>query len=73
MLYLKRFFLLIMVLVVPVALTAGSYVGAEYMLVETHRFIAPQTMRLVTIVEFAVFFFIAVLEARARWSAHPSR
>ena len=37
----EAFFLLIMVLVVPAAMTAGSYVGAEYMLVETHRFIAP--------------------------------
>jgi hypothetical protein len=72
MLILKRLLLLVMIAVVPLALTAASYWGALYVLAATHRVISADTIRLVTIVEFAGFFFIALLEAKARWSARPS-
>lgn len=72
MLVLKRILLLLMIPVVPAILAAASYWAAEFVLVRTHRFIAPETIRLVTIAEFCVFVFIAVLDAKARWAARPT-
>lgn len=72
MLIVRRFFILVMTMVVPAALTAASYEAAQFVLFKTNRYIDPEIIRLVTIVEFAIFFFIALLDARARWAAHPS-
>ena len=72
MLALKRAFLLIMVLAVPPILTALSYDAAELVLARTHRVIDPGVLRIVTICEFILFFFVAVLEAKARWAAPSS-
>jgi sterol desaturase/sphingolipid hydroxylase (fatty acid hydroxylase superfamily) len=72
MLVVKRLLIVVMVLVVPAVLTALSYEGAELVLLKTNRYIDPETIRLVTLVEFAIFFFIALLDARARWAAHSS-
>lgn len=72
MLIVKRLFILITMLVVPVLLTAASYKLAQFVLFKTHRYIDPETIQIVTIIEFAIFFFIALLDARERWAAHPS-
>lgn len=73
MLALKRIFLLLMIPVVPAILTVASYRAAEFVLARTHRFIAPETIRFVTIVEFCVFVFIAALDAKARWAVRPTK
>ena len=72
LLLLKRFLLLLMIAIVPTGLTAASYWGAQQLLAATHRVIAPETIRLVSMIEFAAFLFIAVLEAKARWAARSS-
>lgn len=71
MLALKRVLLVILVLTVPAALTALLYWGTGALLAATNRVIDPQLIRLAAILEFAAFSFIAVLEARDRWSAQP--
>ena len=68
MLFLRRLFLVLMVLIVPVLVTRLSYDGARYMIARSHRYISPQTLHLAGIVEFAMLFFITVLEAKARWT-----
>jgi len=68
MLFLRRTFLVLMVLIVPAFVTRLSYDGAVYMVARLHRYISPQTLHLAAIVEFAMLFFITVLEARARWT-----
>lgn len=72
MLFVRRLLIVIMVLVVPAVLTWLSYEAAVFILLKTHRFIDPHILRLVTAIEFVVFFFIALLDARARWLANPS-
>lgn len=71
MLALKRVSLVILVLTVPAALTALLYWGTGALLAATNRVIDPQIIRLAAILEFAAFSFVAVLEARDRWSAQP--
>jgi hypothetical protein len=71
MLALKRLLLVILVLTIPAALTALLYWGTGALLAATNRVIDPEIVRLAAIVEFAAFFFVAVLEAKDRWSAQP--
>jgi hypothetical protein len=71
MLALKRLLLVILVLAVPAALTALLYWGTSALLTATNRVIDPQIVRLAAMVEFAAFFFVALLEAKDRWSAKP--
>ena len=68
MLALKRLFLVIFVLAFPAAISAGVYFGALALLAATNRVIDPQIIQAVAIGGVAVFFFLAVLEAKARWS-----
>jgi hypothetical protein len=69
MLALKRLLLVIFVLAAPVLLTALLNVAAKALLAATNRVIDGQILQDAAIVEFAVFFFVAILEARSRWSA----
>jgi len=69
MLALKRLLLVIFVLVVPGLLTALLYVAANALLAATNRVIDPQIVTDAAVVEFALFFFVAVLEAKNRWSS----
>lgn len=64
----KRIFLLLFVLVAPPLLTWGLYVGSQWLLKATQRTIDPQVLTYAAIVEFLVFFWVAFLEARSRWS-----
>jgi hypothetical protein len=68
MLALKRLFLVIFVLVAPVAFSAAIYFGALALLRATNRVIDPQILQAVAVGGFAVFFLLAILEAKARWS-----
>ncbi|MGA9795776.1 MAG: hypothetical protein WBQ17_09600 [Rhizomicrobium sp.] len=69
MLALKRLLLLIFVLAMPPILTAFLYYGTFALLRATNRVIDPQIVQYAAVGEFAIFFFVAVLEARSRWSA----
>lgn len=69
MLALKRGALVIFVLAGPALLTALLYWATGALLVATNRVIDPQIVRLAAAVEFAAFLFVAVLEAKDRWSA----
>jgi hypothetical protein len=69
MLALKRLLLVIFVLATPTLLTALLYLAANALLAATNRVIDPQIVAGAAVVEFAMFFFISVLEAKNRWSA----
>jgi len=69
MLALKRLLLVIFVLTMPVILTGLLYLGTNALLAATNRVIDPEIIRYAAAIEFVVFFFIAVLEAKGRWSA----
>ena len=67
MTFFRRSFLLIIVLVVPMVVTAFLYVLTIFGLHATNRVIDPQILRISAAVEYAVFLFTALLEARSRW------
>jgi hypothetical protein len=69
MLALRRLLLVIFVLTIPAALTALLYWGTGALLAATNRVIDPEIVRLAAMLEFAAFLFVAILEARDRWSA----
>ena len=69
MLALKRVGLVIFVLAVPAILTALLYYGTFALLAATNRVIDPEIVRYAAVAEFAAFFFVAILEAKGRWSA----
>ncbi len=69
MLALRRALLVIFVLVAPVVLTGLLYWGSLALLAATNRVIEPGTIHLTAAIAFAAFFFVAILEARSRWSA----
>jgi hypothetical protein len=69
MLALKRLLLVIFVLTIPAALTGLLYWGTGALLAATNRVIDPEIIRLAAMLEFAAFSFVAILEARDRWSA----
>jgi hypothetical protein len=69
MLALKRLLLVIFVLVAPAVLTDLLYIASTALLAATNRVIDPQILQDAAIIEFVVFFFVAILEARSRWSA----
>ncbi|HEY3777821.1 MAG TPA: hypothetical protein VGL35_07160 [Rhizomicrobium sp.] len=63
----RRLSLLGFVLVAPSMATALLYAGTHALLRATHRIIDPQVVWYAAMIELAVFFFFAVLEARDRW------
>jgi hypothetical protein len=69
MLALKRLWLIIFVLVTPLLVTALMNWGTRALLVATNRVIDPQILQYAAITEFSLFFIIAFLEAKNRWSA----
>ena len=69
MLALKRSLLILLVLVVPPALTALLYWGTGALLAAANRVIDPDIVRAAAILECAAFYFVAFLEAKDRWSA----
>lgn len=66
---LKRLLLVIFVLAGPALATALLSWGTGALLAAANRVIDPEIVRLAAMVEFAAFFFVAVLEAKDRWSA----
>lgn len=64
----KRVLLVILVLAGPPLATALLYWGTGALLAATNRVIDPEIVRLTAVAEFAAFFFVAVLEAKDRWS-----
>ena len=73
MLALKRALLVIFVLLGPVLLTALLWWGTNALLAATNRVIDPQILRAAAILELIVFFLVAALEAKDRWSAQPEQ
>jgi hypothetical protein len=69
MLALKRLWLIIFVLVAPLLMTALLNWTARALLAATNRVIDPQILGYAAVAEFAIFFFVAILEAKSRWSA----
>jgi hypothetical protein len=69
MLALKRALLVIFVLVAPPLLAGLLYLGTGALLAATNRVIDPKVIQDAAVVEFVIFFFFAVLEAKSRWSA----
>jgi hypothetical protein len=69
MLALKRLWLIIFVLLAPLLMTALLNWAARALLVATNRVIDPQILEYAAIAEFAIFLFVAFLEAKNRWSA----
>ncbi|HEY2070775.1 MAG TPA: hypothetical protein VGG48_14565 [Rhizomicrobium sp.] len=67
MVALRRGLLIIFVLAVPAILTGLLYYGTLALLAATNRVIDPDYVKSAAGVEFAVFTFIAILEARGRW------
>jgi len=63
----KRLFLILILLGVPVLATAAIYRGTVYVLAATSRTIDPKLLIYAAVVEFAVFLWVAILEVRARW------
>ena len=66
---LKRLLLVILVLAGPALATALLTYGTGALLAATNRVIDPEIVRLAAVIEFAAFSFVAVLEAKDRWSA----
>lgn len=66
----RRLLLILMVLILPAVATWITYQVSLYVLQMTGRIIAdPQTLFYLTVGEFVLFTFGALLEARSRWSA----
>ena len=72
MLFARRVFLLAYAVPLPAALTWLSYRGVALLLTRTDRYIDHQVLQFAAVIQFAAFFFITVLEVRARWSPKPS-
>jgi len=65
----RRALLILMVLTVPAIATAALYVISVWGIHEMGRIVAdPRTLQYLTIGEFVLFTFGALLEARSRWS-----
>ena len=69
MLALKRLWLIIFVLVAPPVMTMLLNWGTRALLAATNRVIDPKILQYAAISEFVVFFVVAFLEAKNRWSA----
>jgi len=69
MLALKRLWLIIFVLIAPLLMTALLNWASRALLAATNRVIDPQILQYAALTEFVVFFFVAFLEAKNRWSA----
>ncbi|MBI3677247.1 MAG: hypothetical protein HY243_11610 [Proteobacteria bacterium] len=64
----RRLGLILFVLVAPAALTWLMYRGSVFVLAATSRTIDPEVLNYAAVIEFVVFTWVAILEARARWS-----
>jgi hypothetical protein len=64
----RRLMLILFVAVAPAALTWLMYTASQYLLAVTNRTIDPQVLVYAAGIEFVVFTWVAILEARARWS-----
>ena len=65
----RRLLLVIFVLAGPAIMTGLLYLGTNALLAATNRVIDPQIVQYAAAGEFALFVFIAILEAKSRWSA----
>lgn len=67
MIILRRLVAIVLVLAVPAAITAILYTLSIVLLRATNRVIDPQVLHYSIVIEYAVFFFLAALEAKNRW------
>ena len=65
--YVRRTLLIALLFVVPPLLTWLLYFASTYLLYATSRTIDPHVLFYAAILEMLAFFFVAVLEVRARW------
>jgi type III secretory pathway component EscS len=63
----RRLLLIAIVLAAPVAAVAAIYFVSVAMLQATNRTIEPQVLHYSAVAEYAVFLFLAVIEAKNRW------
>jgi hypothetical protein len=69
----RRALLVLMIVIFPAAATWALYHLSIWILHATNRIVAdPQMLSWLTVGEFLLFTFGAVLEARSRWSAPSS-
>jgi hypothetical protein len=68
LLFLKRLVLLAACLAVPPLLAWGLYVGAQYYLEASHKFLSQTTQTYAFYSELGIFYLAALLELRSRWS-----
>jgi hypothetical protein len=64
----RRAALILFVLIAPGALTWLMYQASVFALAVTNRTIDPEVLTYAAIIEFVVFTWVAILEARSRWS-----
>jgi hypothetical protein len=67
MVALRRSFLVVLGLAVPVVATALLYFATLFLLTATNRTIDPQIIRVAAYAEFALFFALMVVEVKNRW------
>lgn len=65
--FVRRFFLVMYVLLAPPLLTAGLYYGSKYLLAATNRTIDPQVLNYAACIEIVVFLLAVLSEAKSRW------
>ena len=65
--FVRRVLLLILMLVIPLVLTALLYTATVQGLHMTNRIIDPQILRLSAAAEYAAFLLVMLLEVRGRW------
>jgi hypothetical protein len=64
----RRLLLILLVVMVPALFTWLTFRGSQLLLAATSRTVDPQVLTYAAVTEFIVFTWVAILEARARWS-----
>ena len=67
MTFVKRVFIVLLVLVIPPLLATLMYGVTRYAITATNHAIDPLVLTLAWYAELAAFIFVAILEARDRW------
>jgi hypothetical protein len=67
MLFVKRVFIVLLVLVIPPLLATLLYRVTSYAVTATDHAIDPLVLTLAWYAELVAFIFVAILEARDRW------
>ena len=69
----RRFILILFMLLVPPLLTALLYFGSEKILILGHKVADPRVLNFAAFAEILLFYFGAVLEVKDRWSPPAER